>query len=178
MSDVKTFNHPVPRIGLIFDVTGEGRTVIKANYATYFWNPGTDIRQPVNPNSQDYYKRYNWTDGDNLTGGYRWPGNGSTTRRTIGSPTLTLGGVGTTLLDPDLKNTRTKEISAWVEHELFPGVGLQGGYVYRNIDDFRVRVNVNRPIERLQRADHVARSRSGRRLRQRRRRPELPGRST
>ena len=148
VSDVHTFNHPVPRIGLIFDVTGEGRTVVKANYATYFWNPGTDIANLVNPNSQDYYKRYNWTDGANLPDGTAGKGNGIfDVGETIGNPTLTLGGVGTTLLDPDLKNTRTKEISAWVEHELIPGIGLQAGYVYRNIDDFRVRVNANRPFD-------------------------------
>ncbi len=27
-----------------------------------------------------------------------------------------------------------------------PGIGLQAGYVYRKIDDFRVRINVNRPL--------------------------------
>ncbi len=137
VSDVKTFSHPVPRIGLIFDVTGEGRTVIKANYATYFWNPGTDISNNLNPNSQDYYTRRAWTDRDNdLLYDAGEEGNIS----------QSFGGVGTTQLDPDLDNTHTTEISAWAEHELFPGVGLQGGYVYRQIDDFRVRVNVNRPM--------------------------------
>ena len=28
-----------------------------------------------------------------------------------------------------------------------PGFAVQGGYVYRNIDNFRVRVNQNRPME-------------------------------
>jgi outer membrane receptor protein involved in Fe transport len=69
VANVKTFNHPVPRVGIIYDVTGEGRTVIKANYAQYYWNPGTDIANVMNPNSQDYYKRYNWTDGANLPAG-------------------------------------------------------------------------------------------------------------
>ena len=137
VSDVKTFNHPVPRIGLIFDVTGEGRTVIKANYAKYFWNPGTDISNNLNPNSQDYYTRRAWTDRDNDL--LYDPGE-------EGNISQSFGGVGTTQLDPNLNNTYTSEISAWAEHELFPGVGLQGGYVYREIDDFRVRVNVNRPI--------------------------------
>jgi hypothetical protein len=151
VSNVKTFNHPVPRIGLIYDVTGQGRTVIKANYAQYYWNPGTTISNLVNPNSQDYYKRWNWTDGANLPAGTPGRGNGvfdigENFPNAGGRPNVTLGGVGTTLLDPNLKNTRTDEVSAWFEHELVPGVGLQGGYVYRAIDDFRVRVNANRPI--------------------------------
>ncbi|MGD9903143.1 MAG: TonB-dependent receptor, partial [Vicinamibacterales bacterium] len=137
VSNVKTFNHPVPRIGLIYDVTGQGRTVIKANYAQYFWNPGTDISNNLNPNSQDYYTRRVWTDRN---------GNRLYDPGEEGAINAAFGGVGTTSLDPNLKNTQTREISAWAEHELFPGIGLQGGYVFREIDDFRVRVNVNRPI--------------------------------
>lgn len=137
VSNVKTFSHPVPRIGLIYDVTGKGRTVIKANYAKYFWNPGTDIASNVNPNSADYYTRRAWTDrdGDLLYD----PGE-------EGNISASFGGAGTTVLDSNLKNTHTSEVSAWVEHELVPGIGVQGGYVYRAIDDFRVRVNINRPV--------------------------------
>ncbi len=147
VGNVLTLNHPVPRIGLIYDVTGAGRTVVKANYAQYFWNPGTDIANLVNPNSQDYYRRFNWTDGANLPAGTAGRGNGVfDLGETIGVATAAFGGVGTTVLDPNLKNTKTSEVSAWVEHELLPGIGLQAGYVYRKIDDFRVRININRPL--------------------------------
>jgi hypothetical protein len=138
VQNVKTFKHAVPRIGMIFDVTGQGRTVIKANYAQYFWNPGTTIANNLNPNSQDYYTRRAWTDRD---------GDLLYDVGEEGVVNQSFGGVGTTQLDPDLKNTQTREISAWIEHELIPGVGLQGGYVRRTIDDFRVRVNVNRPMD-------------------------------
>ena len=88
VGNVKTFTHPVPRIGMIFDVTGEGRTVVKANLATYYWNPGTDISNNVNPNSQDYYRRFNWTDGANLPVGTPGRGNGVyDDGETIGNPT-------------------------------------------------------------------------------------------
>ena len=146
VSNVKTFNHPVPRIGIIYDVTGEGRTVVKANYAQYFWNPGTDIANVMNPNSQDYYKRYNWTDGSNLPAGTPGAATGSSTSARRSAPTRRSAASARRVLDPNLKNTRTDEVSAWIEHELVPGVGLQGGYVYRKIDNFRVRVNVNRPV--------------------------------
>jgi hypothetical protein len=55
--------------------------------------------------------------------------------------------VASAVLDPDLKSTKTSEISAWVEHELIPGLAIQGGYVYREIDNFRVLVNENRPMD-------------------------------
>jgi len=137
VDNVVTFNHPVPRIGLIYDVTGQGRTVVKANYAQYYWNTGTDIANNVNPNSQDWFKRYVWTDPN---------GNGRYDVGEEGRLNTQRGGVGSAALDPGLKNTRTNEISAWAEHELVPGIGLQAGYVYRSIDDFRVLFNANRPI--------------------------------
>lgn len=137
VGNVKTFNHPVPRIGIIYDVTGQGRTVIKANYAQYYWNPGTTISNAVNPNSQDYYRRYAWSDPNR---------SGLFERGEEGTLIASLGGRGSAELDPNLKNTRTDEVSAWIEHELVPGIGLQAGYVYRKIDNFRVQYNVNRPI--------------------------------
>jgi hypothetical protein len=138
ISNVKTFNNPVPRLGLVYDVTGRGQTVIKANYAQYYWNPGASgLPFDVNNNSADWYKRYRWTDlnGDLL---YQ-PGE-------EGVIIAQRGGAASGTLDPNLKNTRTDEVSAWIEHEIVPGVALSGGYVYRAIDNFRVIFNQNRPL--------------------------------
>jgi outer membrane receptor protein involved in Fe transport len=137
VDNVKTFNHVVPRLGMVYDVTGGGRTVIKANYGQYYWNPGTGLAEDVNENSIEWFRRANWTDRD---GDLQYdPGEDGVIidRR---------GGAATAFLDPNLRNTRTDEVSAWIEHELIPGLALQGGYVYRSIDHFRVRVNEFRPM--------------------------------
>jgi outer membrane receptor protein involved in Fe transport len=139
VSNAKTFNLPVPRVGLVFDVTGQGSTVIKANYAQYAWNPGAQgLASDLNPNTTDWYRRYRWSDTN---------GNLLYDAGEEGVLITQLGGVANAVLDPNLKSTKTSEVSAWLEHELIPGLALQGGYVYRNIDDFRVRVNQNRPID-------------------------------
>jgi Carboxypeptidase regulatory-like domain/TonB dependent receptor-like, beta-barrel len=139
VSDAKTFNNPVPRIGLVYDITGQGRTVLKANYAQYAWNPGAQgLASDLNPNTQDWYRRFSWADTNN-----NLLYDAGEERVLI----TQLGGVASAVLDPNLKNTKTSEVSAWVEHELIPGFAIQGGYVYRGIDDFRVRVNQNRPME-------------------------------
>lgn len=138
ISNVRTFNNPVPRIGLVYDVTGKGQTVIKANYALYYWNPGASgLPADVNNNSADWYKRYRWTDLNNDR--LYQPGE-------EGVIIAQRGGAASGTLDPNLTNTKTSEISAWVEHELVQGFGLAGGYVYRKIDDFRVISNANRPM--------------------------------
>ena len=138
VSDAKTFTNPVPRLGMVFDLTGAGRTVLKANYGQYAWNPGAQgLASDLNPNTTDWYRRYTWADTNNN----RLYDAGE--ERVLSAQ---FGGV-TAALDPNLKNTKTSEVSAWVEHELMPGFAVQGGYVYRNIDNFRVRVNQNRPMD-------------------------------
>ncbi len=138
VDNLKTFSNPVPRLGLIFDITGQGRTVLKANYGLYYWNPGASgLTAGANPNFADWYSRYRWADtnGDLL---YQAGEEGVIIAQRGGAATA---------LDPDLKNTRTDEFSAWVEHELVPGLALSGGYVYRAIDNFRVVANSNRPLD-------------------------------
>jgi hypothetical protein len=137
IGNLNTFNMPVPRLGMVLDLTGEGRTVIKANYAQYAWNPGTDLAANANNNSPDWYRQYAWSDPN---------GNRLYDRGEEGVIIAQRGGAASSSLDPNIKDTKTTEISAWIEHELIPGLALQGGYVYRNIDNFRVLVNSNRPM--------------------------------
>ena len=51
-----------PRIGVVYDLTGAGKTVLKFNYGTFWWNPGTAISEAVNENPADWFRRYNWAD--------------------------------------------------------------------------------------------------------------------
>jgi hypothetical protein len=137
VDNVNTYNNVVPRIGMVMDLTGESRTVLKANYALYAWNPGTDLSANVNNNPADWYAQYAWTDGNSNR--LYDPGE-------EGVIIARRGGAASSALDPNIKNTITSEISAWVEHELMPGFAVQGGYVYRNIDNFRVLANASRPM--------------------------------
>ena len=47
---VKTFNHIVPRVGATYDLTGDGKTVLKANWGRFYFNPGVNLADAVNPN--------------------------------------------------------------------------------------------------------------------------------
>jgi hypothetical protein len=138
IGNVNTFNMPVPRLGMVFDVTGRGRTVVKANYAQYAWNPGTALAENGNNNPADWYRQYAWTDRN---------GNRLYDAGEEGVIINERGGATSTAIDPNIKDTKTSEISAWLEHELVPGLALAGGYVYRHIDNFRVIANQNRPMD-------------------------------
>ena len=41
-----------PRIGLTFDLTGDGKTVLKGNYGLYWHNPGVGVGGSGNPNTR------------------------------------------------------------------------------------------------------------------------------
>ena len=45
------FNHIVPRIGATYDLTGDGKTVLKGNWGRFYFNPGVNLADAVNPNT-------------------------------------------------------------------------------------------------------------------------------
>jgi hypothetical protein len=134
-NNVRTWNSPAPRIGVSYNLTGDGRTVVKANWGLYWGNPGT--QSAANPNAS-WQKRHVWTDvnGDRL-----WqPGEEG---RLISSS----GGVATTSLDPDQKNDYTYDMSVWLERELIPNLGVRAGFVHREELQRRGTINTNQPFD-------------------------------
>ncbi len=138
VGDVIDYNLFGPRIGATYDVGGHGKTVLKAFYGTYWWNIGTDFLFNVNPNSIVWWRRYAWSD-TNRSGVWD-PGE-------EGRLLATQGGRASEALDPDTKDTYTREATLWLERELMPNFSLRAGFVYRGIRQNRQRVNANQPFE-------------------------------
>jgi hypothetical protein len=137
--NVIDFNLFAPRLGLTYDFTGSGKTVFKFNYGKYWFNPGADFLFNVNENSNAWWRRYRWTD---VNGDGRWnPGEQGA------SPTSSRGGVALESLDPNLENTRTDEIAAFLERELIANFGIRAGYVWRGLRNQYARINVAQPYE-------------------------------
>ena len=53
--EVVAFNHIVPRFGATYDLTGDGKTVLKGNWGRFYFNPGVNLADAVNPNTSDQY---------------------------------------------------------------------------------------------------------------------------
>jgi hypothetical protein len=133
-----TWNLAAPRAGITFDLTGDGKTVLKANYASYWWNPGTTaINSNVNPNAPDWFRRYRWVDSN---GDKVWqPGEQTTLNSSA-------GGTASTQLDPNLQDQKTREFATFLEREMFNNFGVHAGFVWRRIDGLYQSDNLNRPI--------------------------------
>ena len=134
VSNVRTWNTAAPRLGISWDLTGNGKTVLKANWGWYWSNPGTSS---ANPNGT-WRKRYAWSDA-NKDGVW----NSGEEGRLISSD----GGVASTRLDPDEKDAYTLDGSVWVERELITNLGVRAGYVRRIQKQFEGTINTNQPYD-------------------------------
>jgi hypothetical protein len=155
VDEVITFNHIVPRLGAVYDLMDDGKTVLKANFGRFYFNPGVNLADSVNPNTADQYSVYAWTDRN---------GNRLYDPGEEGALTQRFGGVANASVDPDLKNSY-----AGVLHVARARDDSQPG----RPDRVRVEEGLRRlsavqrepAVRRLQRARHVARSRSEQRAR-------------
>ena len=134
--DVFHFNVFGPRLGLVWDPRGTGKTVIKANYAAYPWRPFLNAT-PWNPNPREWIRRYVWSD---LNGDRVWqPGEeGRILEQT--------GGITNQPVDPNWKDDVTSEVVTWVERELAQNFAMRTGFVWRGNKFPQVSLNPNRPI--------------------------------
>jgi hypothetical protein len=131
-----SWNLPAPRVGMTYDVSGNGKTVLKANYGKYWWNPGADFVFNISPNASAWWRRHRWND---LNNDNRWqPGE-------EGAQTDARGGATTESLDPNLENQFTKEFATFVEREVMANFGVRAGYVWRGERNHYGRYNINRP---------------------------------
>jgi hypothetical protein len=116
--------HPdlfVARLGASYDLRGDGKTVIKANWGRFYHNTGnaSGARNPLSSATATF----DWLDvnGDRL-----FQINELGQNRAVAG----VGGLSTTI-DPNLKDPYTDAMSVWFERELRQGMGLRVGYTFR-----------------------------------------------
>jgi hypothetical protein len=138
IASVKTFNHVVPRFGATYDLTGDGQTVLKANWGRFYFNPGVNLADSVNPNSSDQYVDYNWTDrnGDRV---FQEGEQGVEVGRA--------GGTAGAAIDPNLVNPHTDETSFFLERAVLADLGVRAGFVWKKDSDGWQRLNAARRFE-------------------------------
>ncbi|MDP1568690.1 MAG: hypothetical protein Q8L86_01695, partial [Vicinamibacterales bacterium] len=120
-----TWNLFAPRVGVVYDLGGDGRTVFKANYGFFWHNPGAGVGGSGNPNNAAKRAVYSWND---INGDRRWqPGE----EGNLISASL----LGAVQVDPNIKAPYTHEASVWLERQLTDALGMRAGFVYKTEDD-------------------------------------------
>ena len=64
VSNVIDWNVIAPRIGAAYKLDGNGRTLVKASYGQYWITPGDAVGANVNPNANEWWRLYQWSDLD------------------------------------------------------------------------------------------------------------------
>ncbi|MPZ16817.1 MAG: hypothetical protein GEV06_02700 [Luteitalea sp.] len=116
-----------PRVGLAYDLRGDGRSVLKVFWGRFYFNSAPDtVAAEANPVGRTRL-RYDWTDlnGNLVLDG---PAELESFLRTVAGPS------GVTI-DPDLDRPVSQEISAHFEREVVRGLSARASYVYKNIRD-------------------------------------------
>jgi hypothetical protein len=132
----------VPRIGATYDLFGTGKTVLKANYGMYRFNPGVGVAASANPNQQVKNLTYQWLDNKTCAGCI--PGDKIYQPGEEG--TLTSSNLaGAITVDPNMAQPLSHQATFYVEQQLSEGVGMRVGYVYYSVKNQTGTFQPNRP---------------------------------
>jgi hypothetical protein len=135
-----TFNDFSPRLGFTYDMTGNGKTLAKANFSRYYGQVGIGgIASTINPVSQTTL-RYPWVDLNNdkkaqanevlasanpLATGGNWSAANPANVTSSNS------------VDPDIRNDFTDELIIGLDREIGNGFAAGANYVWRRYGDFQ-----------------------------------------
>jgi len=130
-----TWSNITPRIGVVYDVMGDGRWAAKFSYSRYAEQLGISYGGATNVNDPAF-EDWNWFDpnGDGI-----FQFGEQTTFRSQYVP-----GVGNAI-DPELKSPITNEITFGVDHELFDNILVSATGIIRGRTDDVATINVGRP---------------------------------
>jgi Carboxypeptidase regulatory-like domain len=133
--DLNTWNSFAPRVGAVYDLRGDGKSVIKANYGLYWHNPGVGLSANVNENQSSKNITLTWND---INLDRRWqPGEeGSVTANNL---------AGARAKDPNLAQPYTHEAGVFFEQQLAEVIGSRVGFVYKTEEDLFENYQALRP---------------------------------
>ena len=135
---VLTFTNWGPRIGLSVDLEGDGTTVVKGHYGTFWVYPSPLFTAALNPNPAGWTRTYLWPNDRNGSGNWD-PGE-------EGSLTSVSGGTTSTSLDAGISNAYVRQASVYLEREIAPEFGIRTGVVRNARRGVHGVINISRPL--------------------------------
>jgi hypothetical protein len=128
-----------PRVGMTYDLTGDGKNIFSTSFATYFGQmaPGQLSNQLAATGA--VFVRYPWADANN--DGFVQPAEVNTSvpflsKSTAYDPANPTSTTSPTRIDPDVKNDRTREFIVGFDRQLNSQMAVGGSYVWRKYDRF------------------------------------------
>ena len=133
------FKNFSPRLGLTYDIAGNGKTLVRANWATYYGQVGNGgVAGSINPVAATTL-RYPWVDANNNkvadAGEVVLSANpiAATTNWSAANPA---NAVSANTVDPNLRNDKTQEFILGLDREIGAGFAVGASYIWRKYSDF------------------------------------------
>jgi hypothetical protein len=123
--NIATWNTFRPRLGAAYDLTGQGRSVIRAFFGQFDVIEGAELAEQINPNGLST-QTFTWhdTNGDGIPQQSEWDSPANLVSAS--------GGVVTTV-DPNLKRPYSNQVNVGYEQQLFSSVMVGVNYYFRNL---------------------------------------------
>lgn len=132
-----------PRLGVNWDVRGNGKTVVKASFGKYNWTPGDDFASPYTPNVTEV-STYKWTSSvtgcneksaiaggcDYLPGQVNLDPNGSDFLSLLGGSNGATVKLSNSVINPNLQEQYSLNYQLFLEREMGPGLSARVGYTF------------------------------------------------
>ena len=132
------WNNVSPRVGLAFDVTGKGSSVLRFSYGLFYKMEGTGIVETVNPVGFAG-RTYSWNDlnGDGIPQPNEWD-----------NPVNFVSAFGgtSTHIDPHLTRPYSHEFNVTYEHQLWGDLRVSAAYYYRTKKNLIGLKNLAQPL--------------------------------
>ncbi|MBV8819876.1 MAG: TonB-dependent receptor [Acidobacteriaceae bacterium] len=133
--DVVTFPHAfAPRLGLAYDLRGDGKTVVKLSWGRFYNNPATALGQDVNPIQKASYT-FQWNDLNH---------DGLFQPNELGPFVSSTGGANFTVAK-NFRDPVTDDAEGIVERQITDTLSVRGGFVYKAVHHDWQLFEVGRP---------------------------------
>jgi hypothetical protein len=132
--NLAVWNTFAPRLSVVFDVTGESKTLVKGSYNRYYWQMWIDKGRDAS-RAGDRQHRYTWND---LNGDRQFTTNELGVLRSVTDPSTS-----PVTIDSDLDATKTDEFTVGVTRELASNLSLAATYRHRQDDNLSWLINPN-----------------------------------
>jgi hypothetical protein len=137
------YNDISPRTGITYDLTGDGKTVIKASASRYF-GLGVFTSQALEPTGSTTTLRFPWKDlnGDKVVQAtelqvFNAAGGLNLLNSPAGyDPANPASPITTAIVDPNLTNDKTDEFIVGVDREVMSNFGVGVMYIHRKYHNF------------------------------------------
>jgi hypothetical protein len=128
-----------PRVGMTYDIKGDGKNVFSTSYAIYYGQMGPGQLSSQLAATGAVFVRYPWADANN-DGFIQVPEVNTTvpflSKSTAYDPANPTSTVSPTRVDSNVKNDRTREFIIGFDRQLSSVMAVGGSYVWRKYDQF------------------------------------------